>query len=199
MPIKIVSVWNPKGGQGKSMLSINIAAAMVQLGLKPLVICQDPQGTSMLFFRGGQLPFTVMEKIPNKKPAADIIIFDHQASDWAVPEANMLVMPVNPERSQYATYIDAYKRAEKENKHIFTVVTNGQNQRPEERKTTKYLLDKGAFVIPASGVFSRAAGEYRTIFDEALNKAYKIGQRRKELLHIAGAILADKNNGANNE
>ena len=43
--IKLVSIWNPKGGQGKSTLAINLAASSVELGLKPLVICQDPQGT----------------------------------------------------------------------------------------------------------------------------------------------------------
>ena len=41
--IKLVSIWNPKGGQGKSMLAMNLAGAAIELGLKPLVICQDPQ------------------------------------------------------------------------------------------------------------------------------------------------------------
>jgi len=35
--IRLVSIWNPKGGQGKSMLAINLAAASVELGLKPLL------------------------------------------------------------------------------------------------------------------------------------------------------------------
>ena len=38
-PIKLISIWNPKGGQGKSTLAINLAASSVELGLKPLVIC----------------------------------------------------------------------------------------------------------------------------------------------------------------
>jgi chromosome partitioning protein len=41
MTFKLVNIWNPKGGQGKSMIAINLAAAAVQMGLKPLVICQD--------------------------------------------------------------------------------------------------------------------------------------------------------------
>ena len=83
--IKLISIWNPKGGQGKSMLAINIAAASVELGLKPLVVCQDPQGTSMLYFKFGNLPFDVLDSVPNNRPDADIVIFDHQASDWEVP------------------------------------------------------------------------------------------------------------------
>ncbi|ATF10214.1 hypothetical protein BTN50_1787 (plasmid) [Candidatus Enterovibrio altilux] len=40
--MKVIDVWNPKGGQGKSMFSINLAAAAIELGKKPFVICQDP-------------------------------------------------------------------------------------------------------------------------------------------------------------
>ena len=36
-PINTVSIWNPKGGQGKSMIAINLAAAAVQIGLKPVL------------------------------------------------------------------------------------------------------------------------------------------------------------------
>ena len=190
--IKLISIWNPKGGQGKSMLAINLAAAAVEMNLKPLVICQDQQGTSMLYYRSGKLSFEVLGDIPKNKPDADIIFFDHQASDWDVPTNNLIVMPVKPSRDQFATYIDAYKRASTAGKVILTVVTNGQMQRPSERETTKYLKEQGAKVIPSSGVFSRASEEYRTIFDPSLNKAYKIAERRRELSSILAAILMDK-------
>ena len=192
MKIKLVSVWNPKGGQGKSMLTLNLASASVELGLKPLVICQDQQGTSMLYFKGGKLPFEVKAQIPKQRPDADTIFFDHQASDWEVPTPNLIVMPLKPARDQYATYIDAFKRAKSLNKDILTVVTDGQAHRADEKRTTQALKEKGAFVIPSSGVFSRAAEEYRTIFDPALNKAYKINERRREISKILGRILMEQ-------
>ena len=190
--IKLVSIWNPKGGQGKSMLAINLSAAAVELGLKPKVICQDQQGTSMLYYKGGNLPFEVLSQIPKQRPDADIIFFDHQASDWEVPKNHLLVMPLKPARDQYATYIDAYKRAEADKHEIITVVTDGQAHRADEKATTRFLEGEGAFCIPSSGVFSRAAGEYRTIFDPALNKAYKIGERRREISKILAAILLEQ-------
>lgn len=190
--IKLVSIWNPKGGQGKSMLAINLAAASLEIGIKPLVICQDQQGTSINYFREGNLPFEVLGQIPQEKPNVDIIFFDHQASDWEVPDNHLLVMPLKPARDQFATYIDAFKRAEEMGKEIITVVTDGQGHRASEKKTTEYLKGQRAFVIPSSGVFSRASEEYRTIFDTALNKAYKIGERRREVSQILGAILLDQ-------
>ena len=191
--IRLVSIWNPKGGQGKSMLAINLAAASVELGLKPLLICQDQQGTSMLYFKAGNLPFEVMDTIPITRPDADIIFFDHQASEWSVPSNHTLVMPLKPARDQYATYIDAYKRAEALGKKIITIVTDGQEHRASEKETTEYLRGKGAFVIPASGVFSRAASQYLTIFDSRMNKAYKVRERRAEISKILGAILIESN------
>jgi chromosome partitioning protein len=187
--LKLVSIWNPKGGQGKSMLAINLSAACLDIGIKPIIICQDQQGTSMLYHREGRLNFNVLDKIPQERPDADIIFFDHQASDWEVPDTNILVMPLKPARDQYATYIDAYKRANLKNKKIITVVTDGQAHRKSEKETTEYLKAQGAFVIPSSGVFSRAAEGYRSIFDHDLNKAYKVSERRKEISKILGAIL----------
>ncbi len=189
--IKIISIWNPKGGQGKSMLAINLAAAAFELGLKPLVVCQDPQGTSILYFKAGNLPFEVMSCVPNNRPDADIVIFDHQASDWEVPTNYLLVMPLKPARDQYATYIDAYSRAELLGKKIITIVTDGQEHRACENETIKYLKEKNAFIIPSSGVFSRASSEYLTIFDPKMNKAYKIKERRMEINKILAAILIE--------
>ena len=189
--IKLVSIWNPKGGQGKSTLAINLAAASVELGLKPLIICQEPEGTSLLYYKSGNLPFEVVDSVPTDRPDADIVIFDHQASDWEVPKNHLIVMPLKPARDQYATYIDAYRRAELLGKKIITVVTDGQEHRANEKDTIDYLKSKGACVIPSSGVFSRAASEYITIFDQKMNKAYKIRERRMEINKILAAILIE--------
>ena len=197
--IKLVSIWNPKGGQGKSTLAINLAGASVELGLKPLVICQDPQGTSLLYYKSGNLPFKVLDSVPSNRPEADIVIFDHQASDWDVPANNLIVMPLKPSRDQYATYIDAYRRAGLLGKRIITVVTDGQEHRASEKQTMDYLKNKGACVIAASGVFSRAASEYMTIFDPKMNKAYKIKERRVEINKILANILIENEEIKNND
>ena len=176
------------------MIAINLAAAAVEIGLKPLVICQDPQGTSTLYYNGGNLPFEVVQQVPDQRPDADIVIFDHMASDWDVPEdAHILIMPVKPPRDQYASYKDAKKRAERAGKAVITVVTDCNHQRPDETASRDYLVGEGAHEVPASGVFSRAASEYRTIFDPALDKAYKVKHRRREFSALLGAVMLVQN------
>lgn len=189
--MKIIHVWNPKGGQGKSMSVVNLAAATVELGKKPLVICQDPQGTTSLYAKNGSLPYDVVSSVPEQRPDADVIFFDHMASDWEVPKGEIIVMPLKPARDQYATYKDASVRAEKLNKRIITIVTDCNLHRQSEVDIKDALKKKGAFVIPSSGVFSRAADDYVSIFDAKLNRSYKVAERRREFLQIMTHILLE--------
>ena len=109
--MKIASIWNPKGGQGKSMISINLAAAAVEIGLKPIVIDRDEQGTSMLYYQAGNLPFPVLPNYPKNAPDVDLVLVDHMANDRDIPAPPLLVIPVMPKRSQYAAYVEEIGRA----------------------------------------------------------------------------------------
>lgn len=191
--MKLVSIWNPKGGQGKSLLALNLAAAAADIDLVPVVVCEDPQGTSTEFFQGGKLGFEVWKKIPAKKPeGVDLIIFDCQASNWSLPKTNLVVMPVKPIRSQFSTYAKAYKQAKDANKRIITVVSDANVNRKEEREAKKQLEQKGAFILSASSAFGHADAALTTIFDDRVKEvktAYKVNERRKEVKAILAAIL----------
>ena len=191
MPMKIVSVWNPKGGQGKSLIALNLAAAAVsELELTPLVLCRDPQGTAMLSHTQGNLPFDVKPSYPKGATKYDLVIADHVASDWEVPPAPTVIIPTKPVRTDYATFRDALTRLEKAGKRIIQVVTDGSMVRRGERAMILAMRRAGAFEIRSCGVFSRAAEEYRTIFDPAVNRVYGVKDRRQEMSAILTAVLA---------
>ena len=190
MPMKIVSVWNPKGGQGKSLIALNLAgAAESELELRPLVLCRDPQGTAMLSYAEGNLPFDVKPSYP-KGAKYDLVIADHVASDWNAPPAPTVIIPTKPVRTDYATFRDALTRLEKAGKRIIQVVTDGSMARRGERAMILAMRRTGAFEIRSSGAFSRAAEEYRTIFDPAVNRVYGVKERRQEISAILTAVLA---------
>ncbi|EDM5625396.1 ParA family protein, partial [Salmonella enterica subsp. enterica serovar Adjame] len=74
-----ISVWNRKGGVGKTNSAIQIAGWFAAQGRKTSLVDLDPQGGSLIFAgyakqNGKELPFHV-----GRKPAADseYIIFDH--------------------------------------------------------------------------------------------------------------------------
>ena len=59
-----------------------------------------------------------------------------------------------------------------------------------ERAMILAMRRAGAFEIRSCGVFSRAAEEYRTIFDPAVNRVYGVKERRQEMRAILTAVLA---------
>ena len=195
--MKIVSVWNPKGGQGKSLIALNLAgAAVFELELEPLVICRDPQGTAMLAHAKGNLPFDVKPSYPKEASRYDLVIADHMASDWEVPPSPTVIIPTKPVRTDYATFRDALTRLEKAGKRIIQVVTDGSMSRQGERAMILAMRKAGAFEIRSCGAFSRAAEEYRTIFDPAVNRVYGVKERRQEMNAILAAVLASPDAGA---
>ena len=190
--MKVAGVWNPKGGQGKSMVAINLTAAAVEIGLRAVVIDRDEQGTSMLYHQAGNLPFEVLADYPRSAPDVDLVLLDHMANDREVPRPPLLVMPVIPKRSQYAAYVEALKIAEAAGKRVITVVTNGDLRREQERAVVLALKQRGAFEIRASGIFSRADNDYRTIYDPALNGAYGVRDRRQEFSFVLATVLQNQ-------
>ncbi|QDV42228.1 CobQ/CobB/MinD/ParA nucleotide binding domain protein [Stieleria neptunia] len=169
--MQLVSIWNPKGGQGKSLIAINLAAAAVSFGLKPLVVCDDPQGTATLFHRGGQLPFEVIDSIPSSKPDADLLVIDHGARDWKVPPAPIVIMPTKPDRSDIATYQDALSLLRPAGKKVVPVITDAQGHRASHTRAVQAMRKVGAFELRSSGVYGRAAEQWLSIFDQRIHGA----------------------------
>ena len=195
--MKVISVWNPKGGQGKSLLSLNLAACAVSsFDLKPLIIDQDPQGTCQECKNEGRLPFDIIGEIPKDKPEGiDLVIIDHQASDWDLPQTKTLVMPVLPTRTQFKTFSKAYTLAKKANKNIITVVNNVDLNRKQESNAAKELRQEGAFILQKGSPFGHAEAHLSTIFDNtipAIKDGYKVQERRSEVEAILTAVLREE-------
>ena len=117
------------------------------------------------------------------------MLIDHMANDRSIPRSPLLVMPLIPKRSQYSAYRTSYELALRSGKKIITVTMNGDRRRPLERDLIFALIRQGALEIRASGVFSRADNEYRTIFDGLFGRVYGISDRRREIKSVLAAIM----------
>ena len=58
MTVRVVAIAQQKGGEGKSTVTINIAAALAEAGSRVLVVDVDPQQSSAWWFEHGpEMPF----------------------------------------------------------------------------------------------------------------------------------------------
>ena len=193
--MKIVSVWNPKGGQGKSPIAINLAAAAHAQGKKAIVICRDPQGTSTLYFENGNLPFDVLAAYPKNPPDdTDFVIVDHSADDWTVPPSPIVVIPTKPERPSFATFSDALAKLEQASsvKRVIQVVTDTDYHIIDQIQVAAAMKRAGAFEIRRSAsLFAKAGKDYLTFYDRRLRRVSGVYDRRREI----NAILAEIEHG----
>ena len=192
--MKIVSVWNPKGGQGKSTVSIHLAGCAHSLNLKTLIIDRDQQGTSMLFYNEGNLPFEVLPDYPKSAPDVDIIFIDHMAADIVIPDSPILVMPFLPIRSQYSHYLDNYKKAKQANKKIISVITKTDTRKKDQNDIVETVKKQGVFEIKDNVNIESADSQYRTIFDPTFDKGSNIERARGQVSAVLTSVLQNFEN-----
>jgi chromosome partitioning protein len=106
MTAKVVTVFNQKGGCGKTTLTMSLAGAMGLRGFKVLLVDMDPQGTAVRWAAGATdenpFPASVMSLSPmegkmhkevrNHMDAYDVILIDCPPSmNSAAPSSAMLI------------------------------------------------------------------------------------------------------------
>jgi chromosome partitioning protein len=183
--MRVVSVWTGKGGAGKTTVAVNLCAAGHDAGLRVLLVCQDGQGSALHF----RLPFAVTGALPRTRPDADLVVIDHPAAIWAIPDAPTVAIPTKATRVDYLAHQAALKGAQDAGKRVIEVLTDYTPRRPQEAALAAEIRRRGGHTIPTSGVFSRAAGELCSIFD--LAGAYRLSERRQDFRRLLAATTGD--------
>jgi len=186
--MKLISVWNPKGGSGKSTTSLNLAAAAHEIGLISWVVCKDPQGTATDFAEMGKLPFKVISELPKDKPeGVDLIIFDHSAADYETPISPIIVAPIKP----CGTDFKAFNKAKVliKDKIVIQVLNAFDTRRADDKELSKVLRKQGACEVKERSVYLRANSNGVTIFDKFCDKIGGARDARQEFRNILSCVL----------
>ena len=187
----LAAIWNPKGGQGKTTLSLNLAAAASKLGLRVMVISADVQDDDLEEIgQGGRYTFDIVRKMPAVKPEVDLVLVDHPAQDFNVPAAHRVVCPIVPCKVDYKVYAKQKPRLIEAGKDIIEVVNRGDIRVKEEKEFMILMRKQGATCVKSRSVFGAAHNDNRTIFDSAYTKHPKIQEPRADIEHLLARILA---------
>lgn len=183
------SLWNPKGGEGKSTTCLNLgAAAEVVLGLKTLIVCLDIQGTSLNAGKFGNMPFSVTDTIPDKPPEGiDLILIDYPAGYRQEPRSRIVVSPIQPCRINVEAYTQA--RHVTQHLHCLTVVNLLDTRRKDDTAIALGLRRAGASVIRDRAAIRRAHNHGITVYDKQLNTHSRITEIRAEYEALLARIL----------
>lgn len=189
--MRVISVWSPKGGAGKTTITLSIAGSYASHGLRVLVIDLDPQQSAEWVFSRGKLPFKIISGIPSlpqSRPDADVVILDHPPGVLDVPTAPIVVMPIRPSALDVhsASLMTGKLNAEQS---LYKVVNAVDARRREEREVSQELRRQGAFIVGNRSVYPRATGEGSTIWQVNYS-----GHReaRNEIKLLADAIFKGK-------
>lgn len=161
--MKMISIWSPKGGAGKTTLTLSLAGAYSAQGLAVLVIDLDPQQSAAWVHSRGRLPFEVVAGMPKQKPAVDLAIFDHAPGMNEIPTAPRVVMPIRP--SALDVHSASLMAAQlNPGQTLYRVANAVDMRRREEKEVAHALRQQGAFVVGNRSVYPRATGEGVTIW-----------------------------------
>jgi len=166
--MKIISVWNQKGGVGKSTLSLQLAAGFSAKGLKVGIADLDNQRTCLTFFKNAEKPeFTVFKDYPTSKPDLDILICDHspernEENDPA-SMSDLILIPVSPSAIDAWSTIPALDSLSKRHKTKRLVIIN---RFQSSRKLMADFIDTfdHDFVMKERSIYARTIAGFGTVF-----------------------------------
>lgn len=161
-----LSIASPKGGVGKTMLALQLAAAFSKAGLRVNLIDHDPQGSALVFGKIAQkagriLPFA----LTNAQTAGfDLYLHDHAPGVVERYPSEVLVMPVVLDAPSGSIHRRGKTLLAERGYATLEVVSRFRSDRAEPRKVLAAHY-AGCPVIRERTLYSNLYGRGLTVFD----------------------------------
>lgn len=186
-----LSIWIPKGGTGKTMTALTLAAGLAARGRRVLVVDQDPQSGGLVWAkragdRGLETPFVVAAA---RSKGFDDVIYDHAPvpPETGLP-GRLVVMPVLLDATTYPLYRRGRTMLEGLGLPHIAVPARVRLDRAEQR----VLLDQAFKDSPMyrdRSCFPKAYGRGQTVYTEGLAIPYaQLGKGEAEA--VLEAVMA---------
>lgn len=182
--MKLISVWSPKGGVGKSTIACNLASGYAAQGLNVLLCDTDEQQSLYELYTKGGVDWEAIVGIPEKKPNYDVVIIDHAPSHTTAPSGGFVLLPMRPSRIDYNSFVKSVSLLD--GKRFLPIINAVDFRNKEEKEMALNMEKQGAFVIKRRSIYPRSFGLDKTVFGSG--RLYGAPEARKEMNRLIGAI-----------
>lgn len=190
--MKILSLWDEKGGVGKSTLAIMLAGAAHKKGLKVAIFDEDPQGScrKIASRTNCRFPFPVLTTPPADN-AYDLLIIDMAPNTNTAPYGTV-IFPYEPSTLSTDTAfphiatLEAYCHAN--GARVIEVINRLDLRLADHRLFVKHS-PKDTVKIKTRNVITRATNQFTTIFDDSFKNLYGCREARAEINRLLNEAL----------
>jgi len=187
--MKTILIANPKGGSGKTTLSVNIAGYLANQGLRVAILDLDRQKSASLWVatRTADLPEIVtLASKKSDEPFNDILVIDSPAGlrgsnlARAIRLANKVIVPISPslfDMNASRDFLQVLAEEKRIRKGQCQIGVVGMRMNPRTRAATAledFLADSGLPILAylrETQVYVNAAFEGKSLFDLPLHQA----------------------------
>jgi chromosome partitioning protein len=191
MKARIVSVWSPKGGVGKTTIALHVAAILA-IKQSVLLVDLDPQGGSAWCARQGFLPFDVVQGYPTSQPSARVVVVDHPPGWSDLPRGDVIITPFRASALDYAATRESLESLKSQGAYqVVPILSAVDMRRREETEVAGQLCsqDPDLLMIRDRAIYPRVIGEGKTVVDSDVVNWYGAREARLEMLAIAKAAM----------
>ncbi len=191
---KLISVFSPKGGVGKTTISLHLADALSQQNKKVLVYDSDTQkALTEVFQHSEELSFTVTDQSPSSIDDFDYVIVDFPPSlanltreqRTILDRSDHVVSPIRASRLDLMSF-KSIKDQIQEDRLIS--VLSCYDKRVKDQVQVHDEIANDFIVISYSSIYSRTINACKTIFSESVKNLYGVKKAQAELLKLVELV-----------
>jgi len=159
-----IAFWSPKGGAGKTTLSLNFAAAAYYAGNKVILCDLDPQQSAADIFAENKLPFTVITDRPQIPPNVDYLICDYAPSVENLPTEEIVIVPMRASVLDHKAVAKTARLVR--DKRVIKCINAVDTRRHEERLLAMKLYAEGAHLVKDRSIYVKSLAAGKTVFQQ---------------------------------